>query len=292
MYAARLVESGTADVVFGRALHPYARGLLSAVPRLDRGRSAKLATIDGAPPNLLAPPEGCRFRPRCRFAIDKCQEVPPLEAVERGHLVACFRKHEMRGARSRPAAAATTRTRRRASGDGTPILDIRGRQQVLPRARRLPAPAQAGARRQRRHARYQARRDAGPGRRIGLRQVHARPRWCCGSTSRPPARSASTASTSRSCKRSEMFAVRKKMQVIFQDPYSSLNPRMTVGQIIAEPMYVHEILPAGQDPAARGRAAAAGRPLPLHGRCAIRTSCRAASASASASPGRWRSSRA
>src|SRR5215469_10824760 len=65
MYAARLVESGTAERVFARPLHPYAQGLLSAVPRLDRGRAAKLATIDGAPPNLLAPPEGCRFRPRC-----------------------------------------------------------------------------------------------------------------------------------------------------------------------------------------------------------------------------------
>ena len=53
MYAARLVESGTAERVFGRPLHPYARGLLTAVPRLDRGRSAKLSTIDGAPPNLL-----------------------------------------------------------------------------------------------------------------------------------------------------------------------------------------------------------------------------------------------
>src|SRR5204863_6694614 len=57
MYAARLVESGTAERVFGRPMHPYARGLLTAVPRLDRGRAAKLATLDGAPPNLLNPPE-------------------------------------------------------------------------------------------------------------------------------------------------------------------------------------------------------------------------------------------
>ena len=75
MYAARLVESGTAERVFGHPLHPYTRGLLSAVPRLDRGRTAKLATIDGAPPNLLDPPSGCRFRPRCRFAIEQCASV-------------------------------------------------------------------------------------------------------------------------------------------------------------------------------------------------------------------------
>ncbi len=78
MYAARLVESGTAERVFARPLHPYARGLLSAVPRLDRGRAAKLSTIDGAPPNLLNPPSGCRFRPRCRFAIEPCLTEPAL----------------------------------------------------------------------------------------------------------------------------------------------------------------------------------------------------------------------
>ena len=95
MYAARLAESGTAERVFSRPLHPYARGLLAAVPRLDRGRSAKLATIDGAPPNLLAPPEGCRFRPRCPFAIEKCHEMPPFVAAEPGHLVACHRVSEI-----------------------------------------------------------------------------------------------------------------------------------------------------------------------------------------------------
>src|SRR6516225_3351799 len=85
MYAARLVESGTAERVFGRPLHPYARGLLTAVPRLDRGRSAKLATIDGAPPNLLSPPAGCRFRPRCAFAVAACASDPPLRELEPSH---------------------------------------------------------------------------------------------------------------------------------------------------------------------------------------------------------------
>jgi peptide/nickel transport system ATP-binding protein len=83
MYAARLAESGTAERVFSRPLHPYSRGLLTAVPRLDRGRSAKLATIDGAPPNLLSPPRGCRFHPRCRFAISVCQEDPPSSPPRR-----------------------------------------------------------------------------------------------------------------------------------------------------------------------------------------------------------------
>ena len=140
MYAARIVESGTAERVFSRPLHPYARGLLTAVPRLDRGRSAKLATIDGAPPNLLAPPSGCRFRPRCRFAIDKCLEVPPLEAAESGHLVACHRVARDRGHRSDRARAATAAPRWR-TRTATTGCDPQHQAcaQVLPRARGLPA---------------------------------------------------------------------------------------------------------------------------------------------------------
>ena len=91
--------------------------------------------------------------------------------------------------------------------------------------------------------------------------------------------------------RGDMIAVRKKMQVIFQDPYSSLNPRMTVGQIVAEPMRVHEHSAQAADRTARGGAAAAGGPVPLHGAALSRMNCRAASASASASPGRSPSTR-
>ncbi len=71
--------------VRSRPAHPYARGLLSAVPRLDRARTARLATIDGAPPNLLNPPDGCRFAPRCRYAAEICKVVPKPTRVEAGH---------------------------------------------------------------------------------------------------------------------------------------------------------------------------------------------------------------
>src|SRR5262245_12933557 len=108
MYAARLAESGTAERVFGRPMHPYARGLLTAVPRLDRGRSAKLSTIDGAPPNLLDPPRGCRFHPRCRFAISICQEDPPFVTVEPGHVAACHRVAEIEALDPPPRRGAAT----------------------------------------------------------------------------------------------------------------------------------------------------------------------------------------
>ena len=134
MYAARLVESGTAERVFGRPMHPYARGLLTAVPRLDRGRSAKLSTIDGAPPNLLEPPSGCRFRPRCRFAIEKCLRGPAVR--DRG--ARPCRRLPSRGTRSRRSirrcsAAATRRASRGVvGGDGDDILDIRGAKKYFP----------------------------------------------------------------------------------------------------------------------------------------------------------------
>src|SRR5262249_39544026 len=130
-YAARLVESGTAERVFARPLHPYARGLLAAVPRLDRGRSAKLATIEGAPPNLLAPPEGCRVRPRCRFAIDPCHAPPPFIVAEPGHFAACHRVGEVEALDSGPAAG--TSAAKAALGNGSDlILDIKNASKFFP----------------------------------------------------------------------------------------------------------------------------------------------------------------
>ena len=248
MYAARLVESGTAERVFGRPLHPYARGLLAAVPRLDRGRTAKLATIDGAPPNLLDPPVGLPLPPALPL---RHREVPGRSRRWRRSSRAPRRlpsRGRDRGARSAGRARPRPPARRASTGhDDDSHPRHQGRQEVLPRARGLPAQAQAGARRQRRHHRHQARRDAGPGRRIGLREIHARPP---GAAARRPDRRRDPFEGVDLARldRGGMIAVRKKMQVIFQDPYSSLNPRMTVGQIIAEPIRVHGILPKPQIP--------------------------------------------
>jgi peptide/nickel transport system ATP-binding protein len=90
MYAAKLVEVGDVNDVFAQPKHPYTQGLLRSVPniKLDGGELYKMA---GAPPDLTHPPSGCRFHPRCPFVMDICRdEVPPLEPVEEGHLVACW----------------------------------------------------------------------------------------------------------------------------------------------------------------------------------------------------------
>jgi peptide/nickel transport system ATP-binding protein len=250
MYAARLAESGTAERVFGRPLHPYSRGLLSAVPRLDRGRSAKLATIDGAPPNLLAPPEGCRFHPRCRFVTDRCHTEPPFEAAEPGHLVACHRVSEIEALDARPpgtARAAAAAARPSVNGSTERLLDIKDASKFFPiRMGLFRRPWQI-------RAVNDVTLDIKRGETLGLVGESG-----CGKSTlgRLVLRlDDPTAGEIRfegidlaRLKRDELLAVRKRMQVIFQDPYSSLNPRMTVGQIVAEPMRVHRILPPSEIP--------------------------------------------
>jgi oligopeptide/dipeptide ABC transporter ATP-binding protein len=80
MYAGRVVEQGTLDELFYDPQHPYTWGLLGSITRVDRDRSQRLPAIPGLPPSLLAPPEGCHFRPRCPHAFARCIEVPALTA--------------------------------------------------------------------------------------------------------------------------------------------------------------------------------------------------------------------
>jgi len=79
MYAGRVVEQGTLDEIFFDPQHPYTWGLLGSLTRLDRPRPKRLPQISGAPPSLLALPEGCSFRPRCPHEFEPCTDLPPLQ---------------------------------------------------------------------------------------------------------------------------------------------------------------------------------------------------------------------
>ncbi len=90
MYAGQLVEAAPSVSLTDHAAHPYTQLLLSAVPDPDREAAPKLAAR-GAPPSLLAPPSGCRFHPRCPYAMEICkQQVPPSFAVSPDHIAACW----------------------------------------------------------------------------------------------------------------------------------------------------------------------------------------------------------
>lgn len=89
MYAGEIVEIAGARELFDNPLHPYTQGLMSSFPSIT-GEKRKLMGIPGAPPDMVAPPNGCRFHPRCPYAYSKCPEqVPRLMEVEPGHFVAC-----------------------------------------------------------------------------------------------------------------------------------------------------------------------------------------------------------
>ncbi len=90
MYAGQIIESGDVYDIYHDPRHPYTLGLLNSIPRLDKvGR--RLEPIEGLPPDLLSPPKGCPFAPRCRYRIDRCfEEAPPMTTVAPGHEVACW----------------------------------------------------------------------------------------------------------------------------------------------------------------------------------------------------------
>ncbi len=87
-YAGKLVELGSVDDIFAHPIHPYTQGLLASVIYLD---SHELKSIEGFPPDLLSPPPGCRFHPRCPYAQQVCKEtIPPLVEFKPGHYAACL----------------------------------------------------------------------------------------------------------------------------------------------------------------------------------------------------------
>jgi peptide/nickel transport system ATP-binding protein len=239
MYAGRIVESGPAADIFRRPRHPYTMGLLRSVPRLDRPRQSQLATIEGMPPDLRDPPPGCRFAPRCPHRIAVCATPVPLVTVGRGHVSACHRaKERLRNQAVKKGSALS------ATDLPDPILSVRnlrthfkvGRSIVkavdevsfdVPRGRTLGLVGESGCGKTTVGRTVLRLVDPTGGEMTfeGIDLAKIRPR--------------------------QLAKLRRRVQVIFQDPYNTLNPRMTVQQILAEPLLVHRLAP--------NRAAAADR---------------------------------
>jgi peptide/nickel transport system ATP-binding protein len=249
MYAARLTEQASARELFAKPLHPYTAGLLRSVPRLDRARGAKLETIEGMPPNLLDPPEGCRFSPRCAAQVpESLEKLPPLVEAERNHYSACVRAFEMArvGAEGLGLARASLLP---------PAVKMIDRSEPLMRVRDLKTHFDVATGLKALTASRAVVRavdglsfDVFRGETLGLVGESG-----CGKTTvgrtllrLDNATEGSIAFRGEDVTRASGEALkryRRQIQVIFQDPYSSLNPRMTIGQIIAEPLLVYKLEP-------------------------------------------------
>ena len=100
MYAGRIVEQGLVQDIFYRPQHPYTKGLIASTPRLDKEDQERLVPIEGTPIDLLNPPSGCNFGPRCKNCMKIClREKPPYAQVGEGHISACWLHFMNRGSR-------------------------------------------------------------------------------------------------------------------------------------------------------------------------------------------------
>lgn len=241
MYAGRIVETGTTREIFNRPRHPYTIGLLSCLPTLRRGREP-LRAIEGQPPDLARVPAGCSFAPRCAIAEPRCSGTrPPLEPVGGDHLVACLRVADtaaglFRGPAATAAPAAAASGPERPAG-GDVVLEARGLTKHFPVNRGTILSRLVGTVKAVDGVDFVLRRgetlglvgESGCGKTTTARMVLCLERPTSGAIlfrGRDVTRLGAD----------EMRGYRRAVQAVFQDPYSSLNPRLTIRTTVSEPL--------------------------------------------------------
>ena len=253
MYAGRLVETAPTDELFRAMRHPYTQSLLGSIPKLDSDPTKALVTIPGIPPDLTDPPFGCRFAPRCPYATEKCREQePPLSGEDPRHLFACWhpvdgpitKRPEIPGLAKAAATAPTngSPTDGGANGSAEHLLSV---EDVI-----REYPVTAGALLQRKVASVKAVSGVtlhlDPGETFGLVGESG-----CGKTTlgklivgieKPDGGTIALNGQEVFKQRGrELRRGRRDLQMMFQDPYASLDPRMRVAAILREPLIVQGI---------------------------------------------------
>jgi oligopeptide/dipeptide ABC transporter ATP-binding protein len=239
MYAGRIVELGRTRDIFNRPRHPYAAGLLDCLPTLRRGREP-LAAIEGQPPDLANAPAGCSFAPRCPMAEPRCGEAPPpLEPLDAEHFVACVRARETATVRRRAATVTTTDSPGPAAlhGGRDIVLEARGLTKHFPLARGTILSRQFGTVKAVDGIDFVLRRgetlglvgESGCGKTTTARLVLSLERPSAGGVY-------FRGHDIHVLGRQERAGYRRAVQAVFQDPFSSLNPRLTIRTTVGEPL--------------------------------------------------------
>jgi peptide/nickel transport system ATP-binding protein len=239
MYAGRIVETGSVDDIFSRPRHPYTAALLRSVPRIDAGE-ARLLSIPGQPPVPSMLPSGCAFHPRCPIGRDRprcASDDPALAPVSDAQFAACHFADEAGTMLAPRTVKAEARTA--AVAPDAPLLKVEGL--------RVHFPIRAGVLRRRIgwvRAVDGVSLAVNAGETLGLVGESG-----CGKTTTGRAIMGLLRASGGSIRfdgkeitdlpLGELRRLRRHMQYIFQDPYSSLNPVLTVGDIIAEPLRIH-----------------------------------------------------
>ena len=220
MYSGRIIEIGPTARVFGDPLHPYSRGLLSAVP--SPVQATRLTGIDGQPPRPGRRPAGCSFAPRCGFATADCRSRQPEPVLIDSRDVRCLRVAQVRESTTSTAAALSPAAV--AAGE-VPVLSVRdvsagyGRRPVLTRVG-LEVPAESCV---------AVVGESGSGKTTLARCIVGLHRNWTGEIRFEGASLAASAGD-------RPKQLLRRVQYVFQNPYTSLNPRKTIGQIVAQPL--------------------------------------------------------
>jgi peptide/nickel transport system ATP-binding protein len=239
MYAGRIVELGRTRDIFNHPRHPYAVGLLNCLPTLRRGREP-LTAIEGQPPDLASVPEGCSFAPRCPMAEPRCSETrPSLEPVDSEHLVACVRAGETAtlGRRAATISSGPAPALAEAQGAHDIVLEARGLTKHFPLARGTILSRRFGTVKAVDGVDFVLRRgetlglvgESGCGKTTTARLVLSLERPTAGGVY-------FRGHDIQVLSRRERGGYRRAVQAVFQDPFSSLNPRLTIRTTVSEPL--------------------------------------------------------